>query len=309
MEFFDLGTKGRVPALAFGSGSKHRIRKWETQKPGDETLDLELVDVLKDAISVGFTHLDTAEVYTTQGEMARAIKESGVERESLWICDKADSGWPEVNKKSVSSGPRESCERGLDIFGFDYFDQYLIHSPFFRGDLIDLTIEEAWGQMEELYFEGKCRVIGVCNFNVEELERIMKVAKVKPMVNQIEYHLYLQNQSPGIVEYCKKNSILLEAFAPLTPILDAKVGSNDHPLKNIIAAMAAKYKVQPSSICLRWIFQSGVLPVTTTSNKHRMEQAFEMFTFELSQQDFDLLKETGAKLHVRTMFAKMFGDK
>lgn len=308
MEYFTLKGNEKVPALAFGSGSKHRIRKWQGKNMGAETLDLELVEVLKNAIDAGFTHLDTAEVYTTQGEMALAIKESQVKRENLWICDKADSGWPEVDKKCISSGPKESCQRGLEIFGFEYFDQYLIHSPFFREDLIPISIEEAWMEMEELYLAGKCHVIGVCNFNVEELERIMKIAKVKPQVNQIEYHLYLQDQSEGIIDYCKANDILVEAFAPLTPILDSKVGIENHPLKSVIKEMAEKYNVQESSICLRWIYQSGVLPVTTTSNRHRMDQAFEMFTFKLSDDDFNLLKETGSKLKVRTMFKKMFDE-
>lgn len=308
MKFFDLEGKYKIPALAFGSGSKHRIRKWEATKSGEETLDLDLIEVLKNAIDVGFTHLDTAEVYTTQGEMARAIVESGVKRENLWICDKADSGWPDANKKAISSGPRESCETGLKIFGFDYFDQYLLHSPFFRKDLIEISLEEAWKQMEELYFEGKCHVIGVCNFNIEELKRILKIAKVKPQVNQIEYHLYLQEQSPGIVEFCKSNDILVEAYSPLTPVLDSKIGSCDHPLKSVIKKLADKYNVQESSICLRWVYESGVLPVTTTSNRHRMEQAFEMFTFQLTNDEFNLLKETGSKLKVRTMFHQRFDN-
>lgn len=302
---FKLENGQEIPALAFGSGSKHRIKKWQDEMDAD-TLDSGLVDVLVNAIDAGFTHLDTAEVYTTQGELSRAIQLSGKSRSELFISDKADSGWPEVNKPCISEGPKDACLKGLEKFGMEYYDQFLLHSPFFREDLISITLEEAWTQMEELYLDGKVKIIGVCNFTIEDFEKIMKIAKIKPMINQIEYHLYLQDQSDDIVNYCRSNGILIEAFAPLTPILESKIGKSEHPVKELVNQLAEKYQVQPSSICLRWIYQNGALPITTTSNKDRMVKAFEVFHFELTDEEMDALTKKGQELKVRTIFNGMF---
>ncbi|GMM31699.1 hypothetical protein DAMA08_044440 [Martiniozyma asiatica (nom. inval.)] len=303
---------GRIPALAFGSGSKHRVKK--TSDPGlnENIADPHLVEVLSSAINSGYTHLDTAECYTTRLELAMALKQSGLPRSTFWITDKYDVGWPDSDAKSRSwSGPKESVEKGLSVgkdssWEMEYYDLFLLHSCFFTDETCGVSVEEAWLQLEQLLADGKVKNIGVSNFDVPNLEKIMKVATVKPMCNQIEFNIYLQNQSSGIFEYCNDNNILIEAYCPLTPILDTKIGKSNHPLKSIITAIAKNHQVAESSVCLRWIFQSGVIPVTTSSNPERMKQAFEMFTFELSPEEYKELKDVGNSHPVRTMFMEYF---
>lgn len=300
-------TGAAIPALAFGSGSKHRIKKWGNAEKSGDALDMEIVEVLSNAIKAGFTHLDCAETYTTRGELAMAVQKSGLAREHFWITDKFDQGWPHYDARSRSpSGPRESILKGLEIFKMDYYDLFLIHGQFFREDLVDVTIIEAWKQLEQCYEEGLVKNIGVSNFDVQNLEKIMDIAKYKPQVNQIEYNLYLQDQTEGITEYCRKNDIQLEGFCPLTPILDSRINDENHPLKPVIKEMAKKYKVEPSIIVLRWVYQSGVIPITTSSNFERMKQSFQIFDFELSNEDFETLKKIGQTYKVRTYFTQFF---
>ncbi|ODQ45886.1 hypothetical protein PICMEDRAFT_17144 [Pichia membranifaciens NRRL Y-2026] len=301
-------TGAAIPALGFGSGSKHRIKKWENaEKTGEAPLDADIVDVLSNAIKAGFTHLDGAETYTTRGELALAVRNSGVPREQLWITDKFDQGWPHYDRKSPSpSGPRESVLKGLETFQMEYYDLFLIHAQFFREDLVGLSIVEAWQQLEQCYEEGLVKNIGVSNFDVQHLQQIVDAAKYKPQVNQIEYNLYLQNQTEGIADYCRKHEIQLEAYCPLTPILDARINDENHPLKPVIREMADKYNVSPNILALRWVYQSGVIPITTSSNFERMKQTFQIFDFELSEKDFNTLKSIGQTYTVRTHFNQYF---
>lgn len=300
-------TGAKIPALGFGSGSSHRVKKWQNPEMDHQTVDQDLVDVFSNAIKAGFSHLDCAEAYTTRLELSMAIKNSGIEREKLWITDKYDQGWPFIKRKSPSpSGPKESIKKGLEIFGMEYYDLFLLHSPFYEPDIVNISLEESWKQLEECYEQGLVKNIGVSNFDVEHLDQIMKFAKYKPQVNQIEYHLYLQNQSPGIYDYCQKNNIQLQAYCPLTPILDKRINDENHPLKSVITELADKYNVERGSIALRWIYQSGVIPITTSSNFERMKLAFQIFDFELTDEEFTKLTEIGKTYKVRAYFSEFF---
>jgi 2-dehydropantolactone reductase len=304
------GTNALIPALGFGSGSKHRLKKWENPNMNHETVDEDIVKILTNAINVGYRHLDGAEAYTTRLELATAVKRSGISRNEFWITDKFDSGWPAIKRPSASpSGPRESIEKGLKIFEMEYYDLFLIHSQFFHEDLLNITITEAWKQLEECYEQGLVKNIGLSNFDIEHLEEIMKIAKYKPQVLQIEYHLYLQDQTDGIFDYCKKNNIQIEAYCPLTPILENRINDDNHPLKPIIKSLSEKYNVDPNVLLLRWVYQSGVIPITTSSNIERMKQYLTIFDFEISNDDFNLMKQVGSTYKVRNMFAEHFDAK
>lgn len=301
------GTGDQVPAVGFGSGSKHRLKKWGNPEMNDDSIDPEIVTVIADAINAGFNHLDGAETYTTRAEMGLAIKESGVARKHLWITDKYDQGWANFKRASTSpSGPRESILKGLKALGVEYYDLFLIHSPFFDENLVNVTLAEAWKQLEQCYEEGLVKNIGVSNFDVENLDKLMKVATHKPQVNQIEYHLYLQNQTDGISDYCRENNIQIEAYCPLTPALESRINDANHPLKPEFKKLCEKYNVEPSVISLRWIYQSGVIPITTSSNAERMKQAFQMFDFELTDEEFDTLTKIGKSYKVRAYFPELF---
>lgn len=301
------GTGDSIPAVGFGSGSKHRLKKWGNPDMDDNSIDSDIVDVITDAIDAGFNHLDGAETYTTRAEMGMAIKKAGISRNHLWITDKYDQGWANFKRASTSpSGPRESIMKGLKALDIEYYDLFLIHSPFFDEKLVDVTLFEAWRQLEQCYEEGLVRNIGVSNFDVKHLQELMKFAKYKPQVNQIEYHLYLQNQTDGISDYCRKNNIQIEAYCPLTPILESRINDAKHPLKPVLKSLCEKYDVEPSVISLRWIYQSGVIPITTSSNFERMKQTFKMFDFELTDEEFYTLKKIGESYKVRAYFPELF---
>jgi diketogulonate reductase-like aldo/keto reductase len=282
-------TATRVPAIAFGSGTAWRLQKW---KQHDENRVHELIQVLVDqvktAIDVGFRHIDTAEAYFTHREVGEGIRASGISRKELFITDK----WsPVVFKMTGSKGPYESLNRALDAMRLDYIDLYLLHSP--QTNEGQISTEDAWLQLESLYKEGKVKNIGVSNFSVEWLEKIAKIATVTPAVNQIEFHAYLQEQTPGIIEYARAHDILLEAYSPLAPIMRARPG----PLDDLLASLAEKYGKSETLILLRWVYQNGIIPLTTSSKAERLTDALSIFNFELDDQDFEKISEIGKQKH------------
>lgn len=267
---FTLRTGAKIPAVGFGVGTK-----WYKSESG--ALDTKVVEAVDVAIEKGFTHLDGAEVYKTEEELGVAIKKSGVKRESLFVTTKLNPG--------SGSDVQDHFDESLKKLGLDYVDLYLIHSPF-KADIV-----QQWKEVEKIYESGKAKAIGVSNFRVKDLEAIFKEAKLKPAVNQIEYHPYLQNQSPDIVEFSQKNDILVTAYAPLTPIVRAKGG----PLDPVLEELSKKYNKLPTQILLRWTYQNGILPITTSGNPERAAQSLKFFDFELSKEDQELISTTGAK--------------
>ncbi len=265
-----------------------------------------LVKTFSEAIKAGFRHLDTAECYLTRVDVGVAIKKSGIDRSEFWITDKWDQGWlinGKVFKSRSPSGPYESIKKGLELMHLKHLDLFLIHGPYLTDETCSVTVEEAWKQMERIYDEGLADNIGVSNFDVPLLKRVLKICKYKPQVDQIEYHLYLQQQY--ILDFCRSNNILVEAFSPLTPMFSDRVGKN-RPLDSLIPKLCEKYKVEPNLLLLRWVYQSGVLPLTTSSNPQRMRDTFKIFDFEIEPEDFDELQKVGQTFHYRGFFENYF---
>lgn len=272
-----LDKNGEQIKIGFGVGSYWRIYK---SKNNIEFVP-ELVQQIKQAIENGFVMIDAAEIYCTYEEIGIALRELNVKREDIWITDKYIN-WSYTNLNST--GPIFSVNRSLKIMGLDHVDMYLLHTPDITEESAGMTIADAWKQCEQLVKEGKVKNIGVSNFRVKDLEEIMKVCEIKPMCNQIEFHPYLQQQSPGIREYCYKNGIQIEAFSPLTPITKFKEGE-ENPVMPILSRLAQKYGKNESQILLRWCTQLGVLPLTTTSNEKRIVEYLNIFDFEMSPEE------------------------
>ncbi|CCH42265.1 Aldo-keto reductase family 1 member [Wickerhamomyces ciferrii] len=269
------------------------------------TLDENLSSAISQALKVGVNHIDTAEIYTTHIEVAHGIKQSGIDRSNIWITDKYSPGFGKF--KAPSKTPYEAIQTAVKELEVDYIDLYLIHAQFFDlENTHGVTIEQAWKDLEKAYEEGLVKNIGLSNFDVENTERILKIAKHKPSVLQIEFHPYLFNQSPGIVEFAQKNDILIEAYGPLTPLFRA----TDGPLAPVTKELATKYGKTEAQILLRWVYQQGVLPITTSSNEERIRDALNIFSFDLSKEDEELIKETGSKYFFRGFFTgDQFFDK
>lgn len=312
MKYFTVPITGdKIPAVGFGSGTKWQVRKRGRDKVERKLVDEELVDVIKTALVSGFLHLDTAEFYTTREEIGLGIKESGIPRENIWLTDKYDPGWIDGDIVYVGNqkGPYDSLINGLKEMKLDYVDLFLIHSPFFGESTSGkITVEEAWRQMEKLQKEGYAKNIGVSNFNVEMMEKISKICEVPPQVNQIEFHCYLQDQSPGIVKFCKEKDILVEAYSPLTPILPHKMvkASAKPPLDPIIGELCKKYDVTETQLILNWVYSIGILPITTSSNPKRMAEILKITDFEVSPEDIEKITEVGKTFHFRNGLHEIF---
>lgn len=281
---FKLSNGATIPAVGYGTGTK-----WF--KLGRDEVDQTLVDILVTALDVGVTHIDGAEVYNTAIEIGEAIKKSGKPREEIFLTDKYFAGDGTFTAHSKAANPLESLKESLKRFQVEYVDLYLIHSPFIKQETHGFTLEEAWGYLEEAVQQGLAKNIGVSNFTKEDLERVIRVAKVKPTVHQIEYNAYLQNQTPDIVEYSKSEGILVEAYSPLGPIIK---GDGKGELDDYLAQLSAKYDGKDAGqLLLRWVLQTGVLPITTSGKKERIVGLLEVYDFALTQDEVDRITTLG----------------
>lgn len=280
---FKLNNGVSMPAIAYGTGTR-----WF--KLGRDEIDENLVSSLKTALNAGFVHIDGAEVYNTDAEIGKAIE--GVDRSSLFLTNKYLTGDSTRKMKSPHGTPYESLKARLESkLKTDYVDLFLLHTPFIFEDFYGFSLEDAWKLMEKLHEEGLAKSIGVSNFLVEDLERIAKVAKIKPAVNQIEFNAYLQNQTPGIFDYCQKNDILVTAYSPLGPIVKGEPG----PFTEYLEEVGSAHGKTPTQVLLRWVLQKNVMPITTSLKEERIKAYLGVFDFELSTQEVANITKKGAE--------------
>lgn len=292
-----LASGTKIPAIGFGTGTK-----W--YKSGDpDAIDEKVVDAVVQALEAGQYHIDTAEVYGTHAEVGLAFKKffashPDVKREDVFLTDKFDA-------KNLS--PLKSVNETIKKLGVDYLDLYLIHSPFLKelAKTEDISLKQVWTEIEQLKDEGKIKAIGVSNFRVLDLEELASFAKHKPELNQIEYSLVLQNQSPGIYDYSQKHGIVLAAYSPLAPVVAAK-GDKFEKLHTLLQELATKYKVSTASIALRWVTQKGVIPITTSAKKERVVESLKIFDFELTKEEVDKLEAEGKAAPIVRQYWKGF---
>ncbi|KAH3667011.1 hypothetical protein WICMUC_005358 [Wickerhamomyces mucosus] len=310
VEYFTIpGTEVKIPAVGYGTGTKAQWSKKGREESIRHTLHLPLAEDVALAIKRGFRHIDTAETYTTHIEVAHGIKLADVPRDQLFITDKFSPGFKSKARnivvKAHTSGPYESIKVALKELETEYIDLYLIHSQFFHDELTgNLSITDAWKQLERAQKEGLVRNIGLSNFDKENISEILKIAEIKPKVLQIEFHPYLPNQSEGIIEFAKQNDILVEAYGPLTPLFRAKEG----PLAQVLPKLTEKYGKTEGQILLRSVYEQGILPLTTSSNEQRIDDALDIFSFKLDKEDLDLIKKTGSEFKFRGFFKTFDGE-
>ncbi|KAL7416108.1 NADP-dependent oxidoreductase domain-containing protein [Mrakia frigida] len=220
------------------------------------------------AIKSGFVHIDAAESYANEETVGKAIIESGVPREKLFITS-----------KSNSNDVRNSLQ-----------DLYLIHSPENRD------VAKLWLQLEELKAEGLVKSIGVSNFRVTDFEKVLAVAKVIPSINQIEFHPYLLKSALPLLALQAKHNIKVASYGPLTSIFRAPGGEVDAVVKTI----AEKKGATEGNVLLRWALQRGGGEVVTTSTKaERLKEQLTTLNFELSEEEMKAIDEAGSTQHYR----------
>ena len=223
----------------------------------------EVEEAVKAAIKNGYRSIDTAAIYQNEEGVGKAIKESGVPREELFITSKV---W---NSDQGYETTLQAYETSLKKLGLEYLDLYLIHWPGKN------KFKDTWRALEKLYNDGRVRAIGVSNFHIHHLEDLLTDAEIKPMVNQVEYHPHLTQKD--LLAYCQKEGIQLEAWSPL------KRGQLlDDPTINEIAK---KYQKTPAQVILRWDLQTGVVTIPKSIKETRIIENADVFDFELTEED------------------------
>lgn len=239
-----------IPQLGFGV----------FQVPPEET-----VKTTRLALEVGYRHIDTAAIYGNEAEVGQALRESGLERDEVFITTKC---W---NDHHGFSAAREAMQASLDRLELDFVDLYLIHWPVPARD----SYLDAWRAFSALKDEGLTRSIGVSNFHPAHLERIVSETAVVPSVNQIELHPYLQQTE--LQDDHQRRGIATEAWSPL-----AQGAVLDDP---VLVEIAGAHGQTTGQVVLRWHIQLGniVFPKSVTAS--RIRENFDVFGFELSDAD------------------------
>lgn len=260
-----------IPVLGYGT--------WRT--PDGEVA----VDSVAEAIRVGYRHIDTAARYENETGVGEGIRRSGVDRRELFVTSKL---W---NTERGYDKAMRAFEKSLDDLGLEYLDLYLLHWPavknqFDNWEKINLS---SWKALTELYKEGRIKAIGVSNFREHHLRALMET-EIQPMVNQIEFHPgFMQSET---VEYCNKNGILIEAWAPLGR---AQIFENE-----TIASIARKHNKTSAQVCLRWCIQHNAVPLPKSVTPSRILENTDIFDFVIDEADMkaiDALPFIGGSAH------------
>lgn len=222
------------------------------------------------ALEAGYRHVDTAAFYGNEADVGRAIRESGIAREDVFVTTKL---WNEDHGYDAALA---AFDASLERLGFDYVDLYLIHWP-----VPDLRLE-SWRALERLYGEGRARAIGVSNYMVQHLEELLAHCTVVPAVNQIELSPWSWRSRRDVVELCRAQGIALEAYSPLT-----KGRRLDDPTLRSVAERVGR---TPAQVLIRWALQRDLIVIPKSTNRGRIRENADVFDFELPAAEMERLE-------------------
>jgi len=320
-----------MPALGYGVGTA-----WFK---ADEVKAEALKSSIKTALNHGFRHLDDAEMYMNCEITGAAVKEwledgndeDGCKRcrSQLFITQKVD----DIDVRPIT----ETCDILLQKMGLEYFDLFLIHAPMNRHTKkpFEKPLQGAWKEMQQLVVNGKVRAVGVSNFRIKDLEEVLVVCEnytpnnepiatniddinpfLRPVCNQVEFHPFLQQQN--LYDFCKKQNITITAYAPQCPITRAgekgRFFTNDNgvvpgaTVHGFVKRAARRLNKTEGQILLRWCYQSGRIPITTSSNEGRMLEYLGIFgenavsNCQLNEEEMEGISNNGQKAKHERVF-------
>ncbi len=244
-----LNTGTAIPQIGFGTWKlKHRT---------------ECMDAVAAALTAGYRHFDTAQIYGNEQYVGEAIAASSVERQDVFITTKISNG---NQKKDKVAG---SFYESLNRLKTDYVDLLLLHYP------VTESRKNAWKDIEGLYNSGHARAVGVSNYTMHHLEELLAHCEIMPAVNQVELHVFLQQ--PELINFCQENNIVVEAYSPLAHGYGIQEG--------LLVKLAEKHHRSPAQIMLRWCIEMGTVPLPKSSHAARIEENLAIFDFTLDEQD------------------------
>ncbi len=253
MEYVTLSNGVRMPILGYGV---YQVSPDECER------------CVLDALSVGYRSIDTAQSYFNEEAVGSAIVKSGIPRDEIFLTTKV---WIENYGYDAA---KSSVLKSMEKLETDYLDLCLLHQPF--SDYYG-----AWRALEELYEAGKIRAIGVSNFYPDRMVDLSSFSRIRPMVNQVETHLF--NQQKNAKKYMDKYGVQIEAWAPFG---EGRGGLFENPE---IKRIGEKYGRTAAQVMLRWNIQRGVVVIPKSTHIERMRENIDVFDFELSDEDMNFM--------------------
>jgi len=248
MKYVKLNSGDQIPLLGLGT--------WQLR-------DQKCVDSVKMAVEIGYNHIDTADGYDNHQAIGRGIKESGIDREELFITSK-------IKPKNLHyENIKTNVQRFLDELNIKYLDLILIHWP-----NKDIPLKESLKALREVKEDGLAKNIGVSNFTINHLKDAVEIYPDLVAVNQVEFHPTLYQKE--LLDFCQKNGIVLTAYSPLAR---GEIFEND-----VIKKLAEKYNKSASKLTLKWLIDKDIVAIPKGSSREHLESNFDLFDWELSAE-------------------------
>ncbi|ETK72895.1 hypothetical protein L915_20103 [Phytophthora nicotianae] len=249
-----LPSGARIPVIGFGAYLENDVTN--------------SYNIVLSALKQGYRHIDTAQLYHNEPEVGRAVRDSGIPREEIFVTSKLfliDWGY----KRAL-----DSIKKSNQKIGLGYIDLFLLHAP---GDAA--TRAETWRAVEELHEQGILKDIGVSNFSGAHIDKLMKTAKVKPAVNQIEVHPWLTR--PETVKYCQDHDIIVQAYSPLVKGYKMR--------DSTLIEIANEVNATPAQVLVAFSLARNIIPLPKSANTKRQKENLESTNVKLSAEQLDKL--------------------
>jgi diketogulonate reductase-like aldo/keto reductase len=245
----ELADGNKIPTLGFGV--------WQVSDGS------ECESSVRWALELGYRHIDTAQAYGNEGSVGKALRDSGIAREEVFITTKFYPG---------NSDPAAEAENSLRRLGVDQVDLYIVHWP-------QNGPTWAWPGMEAAQERGYARSIGVSNFSSEQLEQVLAIASAPPVVNQVQFSPFEYRRA--LLQACQECHVAVEAYSPL--------GTGRHLGDRSVSEIAEQVGRTPAQVLIRWCIQRGTIVLPKSTHRERIEENAQVFDFELTDQDMSLL--------------------